>query len=123
MAIKPILFNTKMVRAILNGEKTQTRRAVKDKDIINNWDCESDGTPIAYVDQSTGDRYPPTAPCPYSPGDVLWVRETYCALPVTQAGHMRGHDVYCYRADGDLRPDGWNGNWKPSMICGKSEQK
>lgn len=77
MAIKPILFNTKMVRAILNGEKTQTRRAVKDKDIINNWDCESDGTPIAYIDQSTGDRYSPTAPCSYNPGDILWVPEAW----------------------------------------------
>lgn len=67
MAIKPILFNTEMVRSILDGRKSQTRRAVKDKDIINSWDCESDGTPIAYVDQSTGDRYLPTARAPTAP--------------------------------------------------------
>lgn len=47
MAMKPILFNTDMARAILDGRKTATRRVIKDKDIINAWDCEIDGTPIA----------------------------------------------------------------------------
>ncbi len=50
---------------------------MKDKDIINSWDCESDGTPIAYIEQSTGDSYHPTVPCPYQPGDILYVRETF----------------------------------------------
>lgn len=75
--MKPILFNTDMVRAILEGRKTVTRRAVKDRDIINAWDCEQDGTPIAYIDPPTGDSYPPTAPCPYQPGQILYVRETW----------------------------------------------
>ena len=75
--MKPILFNTDMVRAILEDRKTVTRRVVKDKDIINAWDCEDDGTPITYIDQATGDSYPPTHPCPYHPGDILYVRETW----------------------------------------------
>lgn len=75
--MKPILFNTEMVRAILEGRKTATRRIIKDKDIVNSFDCEADGTPIAYIDQATGDSYLPTMPCPYQPGDTLWVRETF----------------------------------------------
>ena len=88
--MKPILFNTEMVRAILEGRKTVTRRVVKDMDIINGWDCESDGPTIAYIHQATGDSYPPTMPCPHHPGDILWVRETW-------AKSMAG--TFMYRAD------------------------
>lgn len=75
--MKPILFNTDMVRAILEGRKTVTRRVIKDKAIINAWDCESDGTPIAFIDQATGDSHPPTYPCQYQTRDILYVRETW----------------------------------------------
>lgn len=95
--MKPILFNTEMVRAILDGRKSVTRRAVKDKDINNAWDCEADGTPIAYIEPSTGDSYPPTAPCPYQPGDILYVRETWAAWSRT-AGTVP--KLY-YKADGN----------------------
>ena len=56
---------------------------------------------------------------PYQPGDILYVRETWCALPVNEAGHMRGHSVYYYKADRDLRPEGWRGNWHPSIHMPK----
>lgn len=104
--MKPILFNTEMVRAILEGRKTVTRRVVKDMDIINGWDCEADGTPIAYIDQATGDSYPPTMPCPHHPGDILWVRETWAEMPYG----------FVYRVDGE-EPDGWDcdDRWRPSI--------
>lgn len=99
MAIKPILFNTEMVRAILDGRKTCTRRIMKPQ-------------LTAYY----GTQY---IKPPYGPGDILYVRETWCALPVNEAGHMRGHSVYYYKADGDLRPEGWRGNWHPSIRMPK----
>ena len=110
--MKPILFNTEMVRAILEGRKTITRRVVKDMDIINGWDCEADGTPIAYIDQATGDSYPPTMPCPHHPGDILWVRETWAAWSPTYGVAPK---LY-YKADGDA-PAGIK--WRPSIHMPK----
>lgn len=75
--MKPILFSTPMVQAILEDMKTQTRRVIKDKDITNWFDIDVDGKPIAYIDQETGDSYPPTHRAKYQPGDILWVRETW----------------------------------------------
>lgn len=57
MAIKPILFNTNMVKAILEGRKTQTRRVCKGYG-------ECNPVQIGY--------HPP-----FNPGDILWVRETW----------------------------------------------
>lgn len=77
MAIKPILFSTDMVRAILDGRKTATRRKI-DLDISNQFDVEHDGKIIvAYIDPTTGDSYDPKEICRYQPGDILYVRETW----------------------------------------------
>ena len=107
--MKPILFNTDMVRAILEGRKTVTRRVIKDKDIINAWDCESDGTPIAFIDQETGDSHPPAFPCQYQQGDILYVRETFTYVP-------GGSCVY--KASVEC-PDAWKGTWHPSIHMPK----
>ena len=125
MEIKPILFNTEMVRAILDGRKTCTRRVIKpqweecptckyvhneyiyDK-MAENVYCARCGYPLV-----------PERRAPYQPGDILYVRETWCGLPVNEAGHFRGHPIYYYRADGDLRPEGWRGAWHPSIHMPK----
>lgn len=101
MAIKPILFNTEMVRAILDGRKTCTRRVVKPqweecphcKYVHNEWIydkleenvyCASCGYPL------TPER---KASC--QPGDILYVRETWG----TYAGSWLDADYFMYKAD------------------------
>lgn len=115
MAIKPILFNTEMVRAILDGRKSCTRRLVKnDIEAVLN-------SPYHKAHPEVEDKQIISKLCnpPYKTGDILYVREMWCALPVNEAGHMRGHCVYYYRADGDLRPEGWRGKWHPSIRMPK----
>ena len=119
MAIKPILFNGEMVRAILDGRKTCTRRILKGgipfDEKSEYWNVLKKGEwsgPICseyFIKQGS----------PYKPGDILYVRETWCGLPVNEAGHFRGHHIYYYRADGDLRPEGWRGAWHPSIHMPK----
>lgn len=76
MTDRPILFTGPMVRAILDGRKTVTRRLVTGHDVIEERD---DGTPWPYYTTwSHGDDGSPWMACPYGvPGDRLWVRETW----------------------------------------------
>ena len=116
MAIKPILFNTEMVRAILDGRKTCTRRVIELPENMDGVPVGKSGdsnNPLGFMHPG-GIKRPP-----YQPGDILYVRETWCELPVNEAGHMRGHPVYYYRADGDMRPEEWRGKWSPSTHMPK----
>ena len=122
MSIKPILFNTEMVRAILDQREDASRRIVKGfipDDAV--WGYTA-FTPKGYIScrgtfaDGYGEKFF-KSPC--EPGDILYVRETWCMLPVNEAGHIRGHSVYYYKADGDLRPEGWRGKWKPSIHMPK----
>ena len=84
MEIKPILFNTDMVRAILDGRKTVTRRICKDANELTVpdmgfYDAEKRTYAVhnfadkEHIDQlSTAERT-----CPICPGDILYVRETW----------------------------------------------
>lgn len=71
MKERPILFSAEMVRAIIDGLKTQTRRIVKAR---GDFDVE-DGVPY-YRPYVFGVPEPVQVPSPYgAPGDRLWVRE------------------------------------------------
>ena len=105
MTTKPILFSGPMVRALLDGRKTQTRRIVRDVPDKPPGQCHPKNTarhPEPYLDAYCGERRTPTNPrgmgrawhwwqvddrpgpmafrLPCAPGDLLWVRETWAPL-------------------------------------------
>lgn len=114
MAIKPILFNAEMVRAILDGRKTCTRRVIKPQpqsrlcytyagshnDCIGKWTYPNRGAhklwgeeyklPENIKDEELSKRWNP----PYHTDDILYVRETW------SEGYEDG--TYIYRADDKL---------------------
>lgn len=147
MSVKPILFNTEMVRAILDGRKTCTRRVIKPQP------DEKHIYPLGYVTDSTEkknvgcfgfsiDEYSGSvqyAKQPYHPGDILYVRETWqCwrAHRYEATADIRfragGDDVRLQFANGntdsinrldyDTFVHKWfshNGKWKPSLFMPK----
>lgn len=113
---KPILFNTEMVKAILEGRKTVTRRLVKDRQYLGL------GKKIApeevilkvtsrYAGWTDSDVINMNFKEPYLPGDILYVRETWC--------YHKDADKpwYGYRVDGDYRDIDLK--WKPSIHMPK----
>ncbi len=91
MSIKPILFNTEIVRAILDGRKTQTRRVVKEfvgeeilsvraPDGIEIGKYGRDGWRGELPDRHDGNTYCVEAKPPCKVGDILWVRETFAKI-------------------------------------------
>jgi len=122
MKERPILFSGPMVRAILAGHKTQTRRLVKVGDTIEERD---DGTRWPYFTTwAHGDDGSPWAACPYGePGDRLWVRETWAARTDVDAlkDPDKARHYAMYRADdagSPTDPNNWHdygGKWRPSI--------
>lgn len=88
MAIKPILFNTEMVLAILDGRKTCTRRICKDANECTVPDMEfynADRRTYAvhnFADKEHTEQLSiAERTCPICPGDILYVRETWKEAP------------------------------------------
>ena len=116
MAIKPILFNTEMVRAILDGRKSCTRRICKDANEYTVPDMDfynADRRTYAvhnFVDEehteqlSTAERT-----CPICTGDILYVRETWKEAP-------KG---YYYYEDWQRNDIADVTKWKPSIHMPK----
>lgn len=115
MAIKPILFNTEMVEAILEGQKTQTRRTVKQPPIVG--DIMRDEKGWYYED---GTRNGHSLIPQFSTGDILWVRETWGKLTECDVfpPYEPHEERFIYRADrGD--PDHFQAKWHPSIHMPK----
>lgn len=103
MSDKPIIFSGPMVRALLDGTKTQTRRVIKKKAAL---DALAIGGPSWLTLAGNADLLPVNV----RPGDRLWVRE---AVTWVSAWGWR------YRADNDdlteKREAGEVEKWKPSI--------
>lgn len=107
MRILPILFNTEMVRAILDGRKTVTRRLIKPQP-QGYFEVNEEPLYIYDTDFQQGRIMPP-----YQPGDILYVRETW----MDYAGRiMYKADCDEYRLD-SLKLAGFN--WHPSLHMPK----
>ncbi|HCL6769505.1 TPA: morphogenetic protein [Enterobacter hormaechei] len=132
MTERGMIFNSEMVRAILDGRKIQTRRIIKD--------CTVGRDPISKFIQ-IGKKfigcYPEDVPelirecCPYGvPGDRIWVRETFQG-PLFDFEQMEAYQEdsskfkkpeFCvYKADGKRAPefldadDNLHCGWRPSI--------
>lgn len=118
MKEKPIIFNGEMVRAILEGRKTQTRLPIKTKIpiqpgwinhfIASSTDKKCEGK---YIFQSIdndfmieGETCTEPFSKPYLFGQRLWVRETYCEYEDNFGGSDRASSetLYAYRIDGEI---------------------
>jgi hypothetical protein len=123
----PILFSTPMVQAILAGNKSMTRRVVKNK-VFQQWiDAGMSDEAMKNPDNNWIDA------CPYGQaGDILWVRETWCELWEIDGNDqtIEGTEKYYYAADnptfpftGFLRDDGTYKDypaWRPSIHMPRS---
>ncbi|EPZ1175171.1 morphogenetic protein [Klebsiella oxytoca] len=126
MKERGMIFNGEMVRAILDGRKTQTRRPVKFPILDRNLGCELAGNELAgelsagnYLNSAFG-----------KPGDRIWVRETFQG-PLFDYEQMDAYledssrfetPEFCqYAADGGHRPeyqdadDNLRHGWRPSI--------
>lgn len=134
MKERPILFKGSMVRAILEGSKTQTRRIIKPQPpfgceySINGNHTHALCHTAGPIDDKT--RWvPPTPkstdyrlPCPFGvPGDRLWVRETF-GFEIQRVGgtpherlvyrSTRPEAAHCYDCNGNKIPM----KWRPSIY-------
>lgn len=115
MKERPILFSGPMVRALLDGSKTQTRRMVNPQTAIL-----TDELARGLGVQPPTKQNQPVIPCKYGAvGDRLWVKETfspYCS------GLGRIGCTY-YRADIVDGEEPYGMPWKPSIFMPRIESR
>ena len=125
MSVKPILFNTEMIRVILEERKTVTRRVIKPR--FKGWEsgwrinrriADNAVVGLEYTDEEecgTGRYISP----PYQTGEILYVRETCCRCGNPRIG-IQMH--YEYRADMEnpnYTSRGFHAKWTPSIYMPK----
>lgn len=114
MSTKPILFNTEMVRAILDGKKSCTRRLVKPQP-QGYFEVNENPVYIYDTDWNQGKITPP-----YQPGHILYVRETWHKYikRVGKGESCRFAEFYGYRASVANSEDA-DEPWRPSIHMPK----
>jgi hypothetical protein len=142
MKERPILFSGPMVKAILDGKKTQTRRIVKPMaglqskwlapDLISDvphgeiidggWQMHHPKAGTTHTAAGITVDEPYDSPlgwirCPYGkPGDRLWVRETFTPLPGPKAIFYNADNVAIHYMDQSFRKYPVGGPRKPSIF-------
>ena len=123
MKERPILFSGPMVRAILDGRKTQTRRPIKPQPPAYidelyggelrqrapyQLECHETGCVLGYgLEDDNGQLYQ----CPFGvPGDRLWVRETFKA-----DGEFAKYKTGRVRYLADIEPPAYERGWRPPI--------
>lgn len=116
----PILFSGPMVRALLDGRKTQTRRALKMPDAdFDAVFCEEDGT--WYIGDAVTGKREHKLPIRYRKGDRLWVREAWARTPVAPIIATIDKPMLVYR-ECDNRTD-YGGPWKPGIHLPRGDSR
>lgn len=124
MSERPILFSGPMVRALLAGRKTQTRRIVKPQPptqavcagVISSSNPDANGVWVWLdsTDMLEASRAGDDFRCRYGvPGDRLWVRETWCPSDTNIRSATGQGAAYC--ADTPLGSVQKGMGWRPSI--------
>lgn len=121
MAEKPILFSAPMIRALLSGTKTQTRRVLKPQPVQSGdrlsieYSGMRHGGPIDFmldIMAKYGTRI--------RAGDELWVRETFALVGTVDPGWLlyraSGYEDECRRHGFENPPPETEVKWKPSIF-------
>ena len=136
MKERPIIFSTEMVRAILDGRKTQTRRVVKKpikyvqagyykNKVVSHYTYP---IPIkTLIKHNYGFWYPLEViakECPFGiVGDRLWVKETFCLVNDTEFGGKKWIDYRATPKYESEHPAGWeNDPHNPDALKWKSSR-
>jgi len=135
MTDRPILFTGEMVRAILDGRKTQTRRVINGCGELpefcgGRYDDKNDPSNYGWENHDLGewitlDMFRRYRFVPYAAGDRLWVREAFTYITDNDGLRMAGRVLY--RSDGkdnsgarwaSVQPDDPEREvlWKPSIF-------
>ena len=141
--MKPILFNTDMVKAILDGRKSCTRRIIKPQQLVGLLpDKYKNGVPEnflkekksmfkPYCDMTDIELINTAYKAPYKPGDILYIRETWehfechccegdehgnCCKEPQQSVLNKSYGCYMYRATDEISGDA---RWHPSIHMPK----
>lgn len=132
MRVLPILFNTEMVQAILDGRKSCTRRSVSSRQFLvmlpdkcKNADPDDflKGKRMMfkpYCDMTDAELIMTVYKAPYEPGDILYVRETWHKYIKRVGDGKNCHlaEFYGYKASVANSEDA-NEPWKPSIYMPK----
>ena len=127
---RPIIFNSEMIRAILEGRKTQTRRIVKSQPPKGSWVCfdgidayQGEGYFFQYPQNIDGGKIifnkkfllPQKGKCPFGKiGDRLWVRETWAVIDYPDGTTARKYETIYKANDNSGYP--YQIKWKPLIF-------